>query len=226
MRKKNEQPNGCIEYGPDPVIDPPALPAGDPLGFLNTRLIPLLSDGSSEKAFIEKGEGILKDLWRRTHALRHVDDREKRGRGSVKVEALTAIGRGLVNKEHGRSGFPTQGDLERILGARMPYIDEDTRRKYAKLYRLTILSHPESLSKNEWAWLARHDPDHVHRAFFIFLCIRYSVMQRGGKQVTAKERESVECYVKICDGIQKLGKGQPFSAPFYVEKISFPLTPR
>ena len=221
MLSKKKHSSETIDFGPEPVIDPPELP-GSPLAFLDTQLLPLLSDSSSEKVFAEKGVTLLRELWRMTHSLRPPEDREKRGRISVKLPAMTAIMRGLEKNEIGRSGKPTQGDLERILERRMPGLDEDTRRKYARLYRLTLLQLSEAHSVPEWEWLARQDPDYVHRVFFIFGIVRYSAKERAGSGIgpTTKEEDSTRCYVRICEALIMLRK--PFSAPGYIETIAFP----
>lgn len=217
MDRETQDPE--FDFGPDPRIDPPPLPAGDPLAFLNTHLLPLLSDDSGEKVFVRKGAAILRDLWRSTHAHRPSEDRERRGRGSVKLSAFRALSSGLDNKEYGRSGKPTQGDLERILEKKVPDLDEDTRRKYAKLYRLTYLeSRYDSLTEQDWAWLAKRDRDFVHRAFFTLKFIRDSAIERGVLD-SPNERAAILCYVALCNALQRLGK--PFSAPSFVEIIDF-----
>lgn len=238
MPSKKKRSSKTLDFGPDPVIDPPELPRGGPLAFFKMRLLPLLSDSSSEKVFAEKGVSLLRELWRMTHSLRPPEDREKRGRPSVKLPAMQAICRGLENKEIGRSGRPTQGDLERILerwisgldketrerilGRGMSTVDADTRRKYARLYRLTHLELPEAHSVTQWARLAREDPDYVHRAFFTFGMVRYSAKERAGSGIrpTTKEEDAIRCYVRICEALITLGK--PFSAPGYIETIAFP----
>jgi len=134
---------------------------------------------------------------------------------------MTAIMRGLEDNELGRSGKPTQGDLERILGRRIPRLDEDTRRKYARLYRLTILQLPEAHSIPQWEWIARQDPEYVHRAFFTFGIIRDSAKERAGSGIgpTTKEEDAVRCYVRICKALISLNK--PFSSTLYIETITF-----
>lgn len=224
MPSKKKRSSKTLDFGPDPVIDPPKLPRGGPLAFFEMRLLPLLSDSSSEKVFAEKGVSLLRELWRMTHSLRPPEDRETRGRRSVKLPAMTAIMRGLENNEIGRSGKPTQGDLERILERRMGNLDEDTRRKYGRLYRLTILQLPEVHSVSEWTWLALQDPDYVHRAFFTFGFVRESAKERFGIGIepTIKEEDAVRCYVRICKALISIKK--PFSAPQYIETITFPST--
>ncbi len=216
MQETTQHP--LFDFGPDPRIEPPVLPGGDSLAFLDKHLIPLLSEDLGENVFAKKAEAVLRDLWRRTHVYRPPADRERRGRRPVRVPALVAIARGLESKEHGRSGQPTQGDLERILEKRKPELDEDTRRKYARLYRLTMLTKEEALSEQEWGWLAKHAPDHVHRAFFIFKTIRDSAKQQGLSK-GPNETGAISCYIKICKALQRLGR--PFSAPSYVEVIHF-----
>lgn len=220
MQEKSQKPK--FDFGPDPRIEPPGLPGGNPSAFLEEHLVPLLSDDAGENVFAKKGEVILRDLWRRTHAYRPTGDQERRGRRPVRIPALKAIARGLEDKEHGRAGKPTQGDLERILAGRKPELDEDTRRKYARIYRLTELTKSEALSEKEWAWLAKYMPDHVHRCFFIFKTIRDAAKQRGFPETT-NERTATACYVSICKALQRRGK--PFTAPSYVEVIHFETGP-
>lgn len=228
MPSKKKHSSKTIDFGPEPVIDPPEL-TGSPLAFLETQLLPLLSDSSSEKVFADKGVTILRKLWKMTHSLRPPEDREKRGRVSVKLPVMTAIMRGLEKNEIGRSGKPTQGDLERILERGSSGLDKETRarikdtiRKYARLYRLTILQLSEAHSVTQWARLAREAPDYVHRAFFTFGMVRYSAKERAGSGIepTTKEEDAVRCYVRICEALITLGK--PFSAPGYIETIAFP----
>ena len=214
--KKRARP---FNFGPDPNIEPPELPHGDPTNFLDEKLIPLLTNELSERAFLEKGKEILKDLWRRTHIYRPDDDRERRGRKSSRLPALRAISMGLALREHGRLGQPTQADLKRILSARIPQLDEDTCDKYAKLYRLTILQVSyESLTKQDWAWLVKHDRDFVHRAFFTIKTIRDCAKQRGFP-ASDNERGAISTYLKICTALQ--GIGTSFRAPSYNEVITF-----
>jgi hypothetical protein len=102
MPSNKKHYNKTIDFGPEPVIDPPELQGGSSLAFLKIRLLPLLSGSSSEKFFIEKGEALLRELWRATHSLRPAEDRDTRGRQSVKIPAMKAIARGIEEKE--RSG--------------------------------------------------------------------------------------------------------------------------
>lgn len=209
--------NHETEFGPDTRIEPPALPATDVLSFFSENLIPLLREDSGEKAFVKNAEVILRELWRRTHRYRPSEDRERRGRRSAKVQALSAIAKGVRNKEHGRKGRPTQGDLERILEVHLPNLDEDTRRKYAKLYRLTHL--PDIfLTEQDWIWLAKHDPDYTHQSFFILKAIRDTAKQRGSPDNTI-EQKAIIAYIKLCSALERMGTA--FSAPSYTEVFHF-----
>lgn len=86
MLSKKKHSSKTIDFGPEPVIDPPEL-QGSRLAFLESRLLPLLSDSSSEKVFAEKGGTLLRELWKMTHSLRPPEDRENRGRKSVKLQS-------------------------------------------------------------------------------------------------------------------------------------------